>query len=94
MCRNGFPRLFELRDLIPDPLPKGIALPALDKTLMQPGKREYFQQIENDLQGLDALAWAAVKAKLTPWPKQDKRDLVPLCVFFDTLNEARAYKFI
>ncbi len=93
MCRNEFPRLFELRDLLPDPLPDGVAIPALDNTLIEwPQKKQYFQQVESDLQGLDAQAWTALQAKLTPWPKRHKtRVLEPL---YDTLNEAKAYNYL
>ena len=92
MSRDHFPRLFDLRDLLPDPLPQRAALPALDETLMRSGKREYFERIEADLQRLDASGWAALKARMTPWPKtHPKRALEPL---YNALNEAKAYNYL
>jgi hypothetical protein len=88
MCRNYFPRLFELSDLLPEPVPAGLALPALNQTLLEPGKREYFEKTEFDLQGLDEAAWAAIKEKLKRWPKartHEHRALEPL---YEILNEA------
>jgi hypothetical protein len=93
MLRDHFPRLFELRDLLPDPLPPQAALPALDDTLMSKGKREFFEGIEAELQRLDDRAWAALKVRFTSWPKKGRpgRELEPL---HDALNEARAYNYL
>jgi len=52
--------LFELRDLLPDPSPVRSALPALDETLMSPGKREFFEGVEADLQRLNDTGWGAL----------------------------------
>jgi hypothetical protein len=94
MYRDHFPRLFELRDLLPNPLPARTALPALDETLMLPGKREYFERIEADLQRLDASGWEALKGRMTRWPKtapDPQRALEPL---YDALNEVKAYNYL
>jgi hypothetical protein len=93
MCRDEFPRVFELRDLLPTPLPEGVAFPALDKTIAEyPVKRKFLRDIEAELQGLDTAAWEALKVKLTPFPKRDKkRVLQPL---YDILNEAKGYNFL
>jgi hypothetical protein len=92
MCRDHFPRLFELRDVLPDRLPARAALPALDETLMLPGKREHFERVEADLQRLDASGWAALKARMKPWPKtHPKRSLEPL---YNALNEAKGYNYL
>lgn len=90
--RDHFPRLLELRGSLPDPHPVRAALPAMDETLMQPGKRHYYEPIEAALQALDAPGWAEFKARMTPWPKSHpKRGLEPL---LNALNEARAFKFL
>jgi hypothetical protein len=91
--RDRFPRVFALRDLLPDPSPERAALPALDDTLMLPGKRELFERIEADLQRLDDTAWTALKARFTPWPKKARpgRNIEPL---YDALNEAKAYNYL
>jgi hypothetical protein len=93
MCRGDFPRIFELRDSLPDPLPEGVAFPALDQTIVEyPQKRKFLREVEAELQGLDARAWAALKAKLAPLPKKHKkRVLQPL---YDTLNEAKGYNYL
>jgi hypothetical protein len=52
--RKELPRMHELRDLLSNPLPRVAFFHNLDKTLAEwPGKRKLFQDIENDLQGLD-----------------------------------------
>jgi hypothetical protein len=94
MCRNYFPRLFELNDLLPESVPAGLALPALNETLLAPGKRTYFERIEVDLHGLDDAAWAAIKEKLKRWPKvrtHEQRALEPL---YEILNEANGYNYL
>ena len=94
MCRNYFRRLFELSDLLPQPVPAGFAIPALNQTLLEPGKREYFEKTEIDLQGLDGAAWASIKEKLKRWPKartHEHRVLEPL---YEILNEAKGYNYL
>lgn len=93
MCRDEFPRIFELRDSLSTPLPEGVAFPALDQTIIEyPQKRKFLRDAEAELQGLDVTAWAALKAKLTPLPmKHKKRVLQPL---YDTLNEAKGYNYL
>ncbi len=94
MCSDKFPRLFELSDLLPRPAPADLALPALNQTLLKPGKREYSEKREVDLQGLDEAAWAAIKEKLKHWPKvrtHEHRALEPL---YEILNEAKGYNYL
>ncbi len=93
MCRDEFPRIFELRDLLPTPLPEGVAFPSLDETSIQfAPKRKFLRDIGAELQSLDAVGWAALKAKLTPLPKSHKtRVLEPL---YNILNEAKAYNHL
>ena len=70
MCRDELLRIFELRDS----LPEGVTFPALDQTIIDcPVKRRFLLGIEVELQGLDATAWPALKAKLTSLPKKHKR---------------------
>lgn len=90
--RNKFPRIFELHDLLPNPLPEAIAFPSLDEASIRlPQKRKFLQDVEAELQGLDPSAWATLKAKLTPMPKKRKARLEPL---YDLLNEAKAYNHL
>jgi hypothetical protein len=89
--RDEFPRIFELRDLLPNPLPETIAFPSLDETSMRlPQKRKFLRDLEAELQGLDPSAWAALKVKLMP-KKHKTRVLEPL---YDLLNEAKAYNYL
>jgi hypothetical protein len=83
-----------ISDLLPEPVPAGLALPALNQTLLERGKREYFEKIEVTLQGLDEVAWAAIKKKLKRWPKvraHEHRALEPL---YELLNEAKGYNYL
>jgi hypothetical protein len=93
MCRDEFPRIFELRDLLPSPLPEGIAFPSLDEASIQfPPKRKFLRDTEAELQSLDPAAWTALIAKLTPLPKKhNTRILEPL---YNLLNEAKAYNYL
>ena len=94
MCRDYFPRVFELSDLLPKPVQAGLALPALDHTLLEPGKHEYFRMREVDLKGLDDAAWAAIKEKLRHWPKartHKQRILEPL---YELLNEVKGLNYL
>jgi hypothetical protein len=85
--RGEFPKLFELLDAQPTPLPQGVSFPALDHTIDEyPQKRKFLQNIDVELQVLDAAAWAALKAKLTPLPERDKKR--GLQALYDVLNEA------
>jgi hypothetical protein len=93
VCRGEFPRIFELRDLLPAPVPERIAFPSLDEESINfAPKRKFLRDIEAELQSLDAVGWAALKAKLTPMPKKHKtRVLEPL---YNILNEAKAYNYL
>jgi len=60
-----------------------------DDKFSNPLKVRYFRRIENDLQGLDADAWDALKSAAARRLIRTKdRGWQPL---FDTLNEAKAY---
>jgi hypothetical protein len=92
--RKELPRIYELRDLLPNPLPPGAYFRDLDKTLAKwPQKREQFRHIEGDLQGLDAAAWAYLKAEVAPLlaAKHKMRGWQPL---FDKLNQAKAFNYL
>lgn len=65
MYRQELPRIYELRDSLPTPLPERVAFPALDKTISEsPQKRKFLRDFEAVVQALDAAAWTALKAKL------------------------------
>lgn len=86
MRRIEFPRLHELRDTLPTPLPPDAYFHDCDSTLAEsPQKRRQFRDIESDLQSLDPEAWAFLKAELTPLltAKHPKRGWQQL---FDKLN--------
>jgi hypothetical protein len=57
--RRELPRIYELRDLLPEPLPPEAYFQNLDKSLAEiPQKLRQFREIEKDLQGLDTAAWS------------------------------------
>ncbi len=94
MYRQELPRIYELRDLLPTPLPQAAYFHDLDETLVAwPQKRKQFQDIEGDLQCLDAAAWAYLKTEVAPLliSKHRTRGWQPL---FDKLNQAKAFNYL
>jgi len=94
MYRNDLPRIYELRDLLPAPLPPGAYFRDLDRTLAEiPQKLRQYRDIEVELQSLDPAAWAFLKSELQPLltTKDPKRGWQPL---FDKLNQAKAYNYL
>jgi hypothetical protein len=92
--RSELSRIYELRDLLPDPLPPSAYFQNLDKSLAEiPQKLQQFRELEKDLQGLDASAWLFLKAEVAPLlqAKDAKRGWQQL---FDTLNQAKAYGYL
>jgi hypothetical protein len=46
MYRQELPRIYELRDSLPTPLPERVAFPALDKTISEsPQKRKFLRDV-------------------------------------------------
>lgn len=91
MFRKELPRIYELRDLLPDPVPLGAYFQNLEESLARiPQKLKQFRDIERDLEGLDPEAWEALKSDLKPLlaAKHPTRGWQSL---FDKLNEAKAY---
>jgi hypothetical protein len=85
---DEFPRIFELRNSLPDPLPEGVAFSALDQTIVEyRQKRKFLRDVEAELHGLDAKVSAALRAKRAPLPRKHKKGVLqPL---YDTLNERK-----
>jgi hypothetical protein len=94
MFRKELPRIYELRDLLPDPLPSGAYFQNLDESLARiPQKLKQFRDIERDLDGVDPEAWEALKSELKPLlaAKHPTRGWQAL---FDKLNETKAYNYL
>ena len=92
--RRELPRIYELRDLLPNPPPPGAYFCNLDKSLAEiPQKLRQFRDLERDLQGLNAAAWNFLKSELEPLlTAQDaKRGWQRL---WDRLNQAKAYNHL
>ena len=92
--RRELPRIYELRDLLPNPPPPGAYLRNLDELLAEiPQKLRQFRHLERDLQGLDTAAWNFLKSELEPLlTAQDaKRGWQPV---WDRLNQAKAYNHL
>ena len=92
--RQALSRVYELRDLLPEPVPPGAYFANFDKTLESwPGKKACFLEIECDLQSLDAEAWAFLKHELAPLlsARHPTRGWQQL---FDKLNQAKAYRYL
>jgi hypothetical protein len=94
VCRQQLPRVYELRDLLPNPPPPGAYFADFDRSLADiPQKLKQFRDIERDLQGLDQPAWGALKTELAPLMavRDPKRGWRPL---FDILDHAKAYNYL
>jgi hypothetical protein len=92
--RKELSRIYELRDLLPNPLPPKAYFRDLNETLAAwPQKRKQFQDIEGDLQGLDVAAWTCLKAQVAPLltAKHETRGWQPL---FDKLNQAKEFNYL
>ena len=87
------PRLFELRDSVPDPTHPDAYFQHFEERLESEHVRELFMKVERSLQTLDAEAWHDLKERAIPnltvrdggrgWQK-----------LFDTLNEAKGYAYL
>jgi hypothetical protein len=94
MFRSELPRIYELRDLLPDPVPPGAYFRNLDQSLAEiPQKLKQFRDIERDLEGLDLEAWVSLRSELKPLltTRDPTRGWQAL---FDKLNEAKAYNYL
>jgi hypothetical protein len=92
--QKQLPRIYELRDWLPTPLPPDAYFRDLDRSLAEiPQKLRQFRDIEADLQGLDATAWHFLKSELAPLltARDRVRHWAPL---FDKLNQAKAYNYL
>lgn len=92
--RNDLPRIYELRDALPNPVPPKAYFHDLDNTLAAcPLKLKQFRDIEHDLQGLDATAWSYLKTELIPLltARHPTRGWQAL---FDKINQAKAYNYL
>ena len=94
MYRRELPRVFELRDLVQYSSSRDAYFQNFEKSLSGiPPKLKQFRDIERDLQGLDAEAWAFLKSEVTPLlgARDQKRGWQLL---FDKLNQAKAYNYL
>jgi hypothetical protein len=94
MYRTELPRVFELRDLIGDSPSPNAYFQKFGKSLSEiPQKLRQFRDIERDLQGLDAKAWAFLKGEVAPLlvARDPKRGWQLL---FDKLNQAKAFNHL
>jgi hypothetical protein len=92
--RKELPRIYELRDLIPNPAPPGAYFRNLDRSLSEnPIKLRQFRDIEAELAGLDRKAWAFLKSEVAPMltVRDAKRGWQPL---FDRFNQAKAFNYL
>jgi hypothetical protein len=92
--RKELPRIYELRDLLSDPLPSKAYFQNLDKSLSDsPQKLRQYRELERDLAGLDPVAWSFLKSEVKPLlqVRHEKRGWQPL---FDRLNQAKAYNHL
>jgi hypothetical protein len=92
--RKELPRIYELYDLLPEPVPANAYFQNLDKSLSEiPQKLWQYRELEKDLYGLDPDAWAFLRSEVKPLlaTKDERRGWQPL---FDKLNQAKAYNYL
>jgi hypothetical protein len=92
VSEHDFPRLSELQVISVRLNSPDAYFQVADTKFTDPLKRTYFLRIEDDLRGLDADAWDALKGAAAQRLIRTKdRGWQPL---FDTLNEAKAYNHL
>jgi hypothetical protein len=92
--RAAYPRLHELMDGIPKTNPRRAYLGNFEDSIAEnPVKRKHFAHIEEDLSGLDGIAWAYLRAEVANRFKF-KDPLRGWQSAFDALNEARGYNYL
>jgi hypothetical protein len=94
MFRKELPRIYDLRDLLPDSPPADAYFRDLDASLAAtPQKLRQFRDWERELEGLDPSAWALLKSELAPLltARHPTRGWQQL---FDKLNQAKAYNYL
>jgi hypothetical protein len=92
--RHELTRVYELREMIQDPLSLNAYFRDFDEHLREyPVMLKHFRDIEKEPQGLDASAWNHLKGKAAPFliKKSETRGWYQL---FDTLNEAKGYNHL
>ena len=94
MHRNELAHVYELRDLLPDPVPTGAYFANFDETLTDwPGKKQHFLDIEAELQGLDASGWSFLKNELAPLLRA-RHPVRGWQQLFDKLNQTKGYNHL
>jgi len=94
--RVALPRLFELRDLHPNPTHPDAYFQNFETTLENPHAFSQFRDLEQALQSLDEAGWESVKRRAIPYLVAPKRsaDGRGWQQLFDVFNEARAYRYL
>ncbi len=94
MYRNELPHIYELRDVLPNPIPASAYFQNLDKSLSDSQQKlRQYRDLEQDLAGLGADAWAFLKSEVKPllMARHETRGWHQL---FDKLNQAKAYSHL
>jgi hypothetical protein len=94
VCRDDLSRIWEIRDCVLKRGRPGTYFENFDGSIADiPLKRKHFLHLEAELAGLDAVAWAYLKAQVLPL--FENRDQVRgWQAAFDKLNEAKAYNYL
>lgn len=94
MYRRELPRVFELHDMVmPSSSPEAY-FSNFEKSLSEiRQKLKQFRDIEADLQGLDADAWAFLKSEVAPLLKA-RHPTRGWQALFDKLNQAKAFNYL
>ncbi len=96
MFRTQLPRLYELRDLIGDPMSPNAYFRDFEDHLRSSPHHVLpnYLRWEKQLQGLDSNAWKFLKSEVRPYLLCDKKSGRGHQQLFDFLNQARAYNYL
>jgi hypothetical protein len=92
--RSQLPRFYELKDLLNDPLHPDAYFHTLDDFLKNRSGFETFTLWENELRGLDPVAWESLKNKASPYLTRRDKNGRGWQQLFDILCEASAYNYL
>jgi len=94
MFRTQMPRIYELRDLIPDPRSPDAYFQNFDENVQDFHVRQIYARWETELQGLDEDAWEFLKCEASPYLIHKDRSGRGWQQLFDILNQARGYNYL
>jgi hypothetical protein len=94
MLRASMPRVFELRDLIEQPLAQSVYFQDFEIVLGDRLARAIWLAREREFQRLDAVSWEALKSEARPYLTLHDPNVRRWQQLIDVLNQARAHNYL